>query len=432
MASLDGSAPNAAPVRRLSQRGFRRLLIQATAVLLFVAGGIGGTLWWQERPLRAAAAFLKQGDIAAAHDSVTQFLREYPYHNRALALKARILVKEGQPQLAVSLFQQVGASDPVDVHALAQALLQLEQWSEALPLLEFVNQKGIDRADLLHELAACRMKLGDADGALKAAEEFAKQPGCEARGELLKGTIHQQRGNLRQAASSWDRVVKLSPDISELQIPPAEFYLEYGRVLLSLGEPALAEPNIARSLKLQPTPYTQALLGEAELQLGKVSEAKQSFEAALGADTHSIAARKGLANLALAEGDGQRVIDLLSPLENSGVLTSEIAFLLQRGYARLKNEVEAKRWQEKADELRKEENVQTAADQILRDTPDSDWATVIRAHKQAEKGNWTEAERLLQPLGPDAMSQPFIRELCEAVKTHGRPPSLKGLPIRDR
>ena len=122
---------------------------------------------------------------------------------------------------------------------------------------------------------------------------------------------------------------------------------------------------------------------------------------------------------------------MLAPLENSGVLTSEVAFLLQRSYARLKNELEAKRWQEKAELLRKEESLKAAADQILRETPDSDWATVIRAYKYAQQGNWSEAETLLRPMGQAAESQQFIRELIAAVKSRGPLPSLTGLPVRD-
>lgn len=432
MTPIVGSGPPESSARRLSSRGFRRLATQGISVVLFVTGGLWGALWWQERPIRVAAKQLQAGQISAAYETIGGFLRDHPDHDRALAVKARILVEEGQSQQAISIFERVGASEPQDLHAWAKALLQQEQWSQALPLLEFIEPTGIDRADVLHELAACRMKVGNADQALKAAEEFARQPGCEARGELLKGTIHQQRGNLRLAASSWDRVLKLSPEIQDLQIPPAEFFLEYGRVLLALGEPALAETNINRSLQSQQNPAALVSLGEAQFQLGKSVEAQQSFEAAINADPYSVAARKGLANLSLSTGNAQKAVDLLAPLETSGVLTSEIAFLLQRGYVRLKNDSEAKRWQEKADQLRQEENIKSAADQILRDTPDSDWAVVIRAYKHANQGNWTEAETLLKPLGESAQSQPFIRDLTAAVKSRGPLPSLKGLPIRDR
>ncbi len=409
-----------------------RVLTQGMAVVLFVGGGIWATLWWQERPLRTGAALLKQGDLAGAWREVDQFLREQPSHERALALKARILVEEGQSQQAITLFERVGASEPQDLHAWAKALLQQEQWTMALPLLEYVQKSGVDHADVLHEIAACCVKVGSFDKALVAAEEFSKLPGFAARGELLKGTIHHERGNLRLTAAAWDAVLKLSPDALDLQLPPAEFFLEHGRVLLSLGEPLLAEGLISRSLKLEPNPSASVSLGEAQFQLGKATEARQCFETALDGDPNLIAARKGLATLALAEGQAARVIELLSPLENSNALTSEIAFLLQRGYVRLGDEATAKKWREKADELRIDENVKSAADQLLRDTPDSDWADVIRAYKFARLENWSEAEMLLNSLSQEAQTQPFIRDLCAAVKTRGELPSLQGLPIRNR
>lgn len=388
-------------------------------------------VWWEERLVRVAASHLRNGDLIQASQSIDEFLVDHPDHDRALALKARVLVEEGQPRQAIGLFEQVGASDPQDLHAWAKALLQIEQWSAALPLLKLVEQSGIDRADTLHELAACRMKLGDVDNALRSAEEFSKQPGCEARGQLLIGTIHQQRGNLRAAASAWDRVIKLTPDVVDMQIPPEEFFREYGRVLLALGEPSLAETYLSRSLAIQRTSGSLVSLGEAQSQLGKEADAQRSFEEALRDEPYSVPARKGLANLALAKGDAQRAVELLLPLENSGVLTSEIAFLLQRCYVRLKDEPAAKRWQQRADEFRKQESIRSAADQILRDTPDSNWATVIRAYKYANLGNWTEAETLLKSLDQASRSQPFIRDLAEAVQARSELPSLQGLPIRD-
>lgn len=431
MAFQGESDPTNRSIRRPPSPRLRRLLIQTGTVLVFVCGGLFGVVWWEERLVRMAASHLRNGDLIQASQSIDEFLIDHPDHDRALALKARVLVEEGQPRQAISLFEQVGASDPQDLHAWAKALLQIEQWSAALPLLKLVEQSGIDRADTLHELAACRMKLGDVDKALQSAEEFSKQPNCEARGQLLIGTIHQQRGNLRAAASAWDRVLKLTPEIVDLQIPPEEFFREYGRVLLALGEPSLAETYLNRSLLLQRTSGSLVSLGEAQFQLGREADAQRSFEEALRDEPHSVPARKGLANLALAKGDAQRAVELLLPLENSGVLTSEIAFLLQRCYVRLKDEPAAKRWQERADQCRKQENIRSAADQILRDTPDSSWATVIRAYKYANLGNWTEAETLLKSLDQASQSQPFIRDLAEAVQARSELPSLQGLPIRD-
>ena len=140
---------------------------------------------------------------------------------------------------------------------------------------------------------------------------------------------------------------------------------------------------------------------------------------------------RSLANMALAAGDARRAIELLTPLDQPKTLTSEIAFLLQRSYTRLKDDSAARLWQAKAETLRKEESIKDAADQILRDTPGSDWAAVIRAYKYADQGNWGEAESIMKSLGQTSHSQPFIRDLSEAVKTRGKLPSLLDLPVRD-
>lgn len=431
MASPSGTGATLPPVRHLPPQGIRRVLIQSLTVMVFVVIGLAGTLWWEERPVRQAASRLNAKDTIGAIEALRPFLSANPGHERALALKARILVEQGQPQSAIDIFERVGASRPEEMHAWAKALLQQEKWSLALPLLEFVEKKGIDKADVLHELAACRVKIGDFDNALKSAEEFALQPGFNTRGELLKGTIHHERGNLRLTAASWAAVLKMSPDGLDLQIPPEEFFLEYGRVLLALGEPALAETLLRRSLSLKEDPAVQVSLGDALFQLGKITESRVLFESAIQGDPYSVPARKGLATLLLSEGKAQQAVELLLPLERSDIISSEIAFLLQRSYVRLGDEASATRWREKADLLRREETVQAAADQILRDTPDSHWATVIRAYKFARVGNWSEAEAILGTLDEESQSQPFIRDLVNSVKLQGELPSLLGLPVRD-
>lgn len=388
-------------------------------------------MWWQEREIREADQLLSKGEIEAAAKKVDHFLKEHPQHGGAMALKARVLVAAGYPGSAISIFERFGASSPRDLHAWAQAHLALEHFSIALPLLEVVDKSGVDRADVLYELAACRAKLGDFDGALEAADRFAALPGLEGRGELLRGTINQQRGNLRLAAEAWGKVLKLSPDANDLQLPPEEFFLEYGRVLLAKGESTLAIDLLKRSVEFKTDPAAYVALGEAQFQAGHSQEAEDAFEKAMAEAPNSAVARKGLATLALADRDAQKAIDLLAPLERSPALTSEMAFMMQRAFVIQGDEATAGRWRDKADELRRLESARAAADQILRDTPNSSWATVIRAYRFALDGNWDQAESLLKPLGTESLKQSFIQSLSEAVRTHGELPPLQDLPLRD-
>ena len=422
---------NTAPKRTLSGARLGLRLIAMLAVTLgIVAISLWSVAWYQERGLRVAESYLNEGDTSKAAEALAEFHRKNPHHSGSLALQARILVEQGSPREAISLFERVGASTYQELRAWAKALLVTENWSQALPLLEYLLGEKPDDADLLHEVAACRAKLGDLDGALEAAEAFAKQEGFAARGKLLVGTIHHQRGNLRQVAAAWDEVSQINPEATGLQVSPATFFLEYGHVLIALGESELATEMIQRSVSLEPSADAYEALGEACFQLGEKGDAREAYQKSLSQNPNSIKAMTGLAQIEIADDPG-RAIELLLDQGESPACTSEIAFLLQQAYARLGDEANALKWRKKAERERKLENVRATADQILKDTPESTWSRIIRAYRFAQNQNWGEAERLLKFVGEEHLQEPFIRSLNEAILNRGNLPPLEELPVRD-
>lgn len=408
------------------RRRFGCLLL--LAALLSIAG-IYGVIWWQERPLSMAAELNEQGEPSKAMEIIDEFLREHPQHGRALSLRARVLVSLNQPARAIDLFERVGAPEAEDMHAWAKALLQLERWSEALPVLEFVGTTGVHRADVLHELAACRMKLGDVEGAIEAATEFSEQPNCEARGMLLLGTIYWEQGEFQRVVTVWEELLKHQPDADSLQIPANAFFLEYGRALLEIGQPELAEVQLRRAVELQETPEGLIELANALSATNHADEADGLYRRALELDPSNSRARTGAAQLSLMLGAPDQALEWLAPLETKEDISSEVAFLLQQTYTRLDQLDAAEMWRQRADQLRKREAVQSAANQVLRDSPNSDWADVIRAYRFAETGNWNEAKSLLLPMQSSAEEQPFIKALIEAVNNRSDLPPLEDLPF---
>lgn len=390
-----------------------------------------GIFWWQEGPLREAADLLNRNEPAQALLAVDGFLRDHPLHGKAMSLRARTLVALGQPAEAIRLFERVGTSNMQELHAWSQALLQLERWREALPVLEHLRGHGVDESDVLHELAACRAKVGDLDGAIAAATEFAGQPDCAARGNLLLGTLHNKRGNLRQAAAAWGDVLKLVPDGEGLQVPPAEFFLEYAQVLQLSGNSNMAVDLVDRSLSLQPQATGFVVLGDAQSSLGNPTAATTAYKEALKLSPDLPSACIGLAQLALAEGDASAAMEWLSALQSPETLTSQVAFLLQQATTRMGDVQAATLWREQADQLRQLENARETALQVLRDVPESHWAQVIRAYQFAESGNWSEAELILEPITGSAEEQPFIQALKESVRKRSDLPSLTLLPLKN-
>ncbi len=426
---------NQSPPKRPRQipSRWRRWRRPVTLILLAgvtFAGGMAGIVWWQERPLRQAAALLDKGDPKNALDVIDGFLRDQPTNIEAISLRARALVAAGRPAEAIDVFDRFGGTSLEDMHAWAQALLQLNRWRAALPPLEYLSTTDLDRADVLYELARCRDELGDLKGAIAAASEFASQPGCAARGNLLLGRLYHKQGKNREVAAAFADVLKHAPDAEGLQIPAAEFLLDYGRILQPFGNSRLAVEMVERSLKLNRGAAGLALLGDARSSLGENEAAETAYKESLEIESNLPAARIGLARLALVNRDAAGAKEWLSKLQSPELLTREVAVLLQQATAQLGDREASIQWREKADALGLKEQAREAAIQVLREQPDSRLAQIVHAYLLAETGNWEQAGFVLQPIVALAENHPFLRRLLQAVQRRSELPPLEELPLK--
>jgi tetratricopeptide (TPR) repeat protein len=411
-----------------------RLSLLLVKLVIVTAGGVAVLLivilWWQDRPLRQAQHRLEQGQPGQALMLVDEFLRRNPRQDRALAIKARALVALGRWTEADRLYRQIGAATTEDLHGWATALLHLQQWAHALPLLERVLQIEPDHADALHEVTACRANLGDVEGALRTAERLAVIPGSEAAAYLQIGTLHDSLGNYESAVESWQRLLEHDPDASGLALSPQEILFAYASSLYNVSRTADALRVLERSLALEQSASGYVLQGRIRSALGDEDPAIESWKTAVRLDPSNQSARSALARVAIQANDPQVAIDWLLPVVSGSEFDSGIAFLLQRAHTLLGDEARAAEWQERAASLRKEEQLESVIKQALRESPLSFWSQVIYAHRFASEGNWGQAEVLVNALVKQAPDEPFVRELAEAVRQRGPPPALVSLPAR--
>jgi tetratricopeptide (TPR) repeat protein len=393
-------------------------------------GGIGGVVWWQERPLRLAEAALIRGDAREALRLVNASLTSNSVDERALGIKGRALVALGRWDEAISVFSRVGAANNEELHALAQALLHRQSWSAALPILEQLEKRLPRDPDVLHEITACRAFVGRFDDALRSANELAGIPGQEARAFVQIGTLHHDLGNRKSAVDAWGRVLELTPDANGLQIPAAEFLMGYGGVLIDHGRPQDAIPHLKRSVELQDSAEAWSRLGEAYGLTGQRDESVAAWKRTLELDSTNRRSREALAGLALAQGDARQALDWLRSLSSESDLPSSTMYLLQRIYSQLGESEQAARWQERTTARRRREKISATADQLLRESPQSFWARVMRAYRFAEQGNWIEAEALTEDVLREAPQESFVQELAVAVQRRGELPALEKLPVK--
>lgn len=415
------------PRRSFLRRWYRWIL--AAALLI---GGIVGVPWWNERPLREAERLLEQKDAKACLKIVDEFLKSDPRSSRAIALKARALVSLGDAMGAVRLIDQVGAATQEEMHAYAEACLILERWMTALPVLEHLITLTPNDPDLLHELSACRAKLGRYESAVDAAMKFAQTPGNEARGYALIGMLERDRGNNQKCCDAWKRVLEVQPEAKELQILPPEFFLEYGKALLLTGNARDAEKMLERSVG-SAEPATEsadafAYLGKARMQLGKAAEAEASWTQAVTLKSESRIAREGLAELAMQQGQFSKALEWLKPLQSQPDMKSSTAFLIQRTYALLKDTDNSAKWKAEVERLRRLEELRVNMEQVIVNSPDSLWAQVFQSYLLAEQGNVGQASVILAPYMKED-SPEFLKLLWRSLQEGTPLPTLDQVPM---
>ena len=384
----------------------------------------------QERALAAVEQLLSKGDVSAATREVGTFQREYPADGRAIALRARILLKVGRPREAAQLFEQHGAATAVDLHAWAKCYLIQSQWSLAAPILTRFLQLEPKDADGLYELMVCNTRNGRLKEALELADQLAQLPTHEVLGHLYLATVHNDLKNEEQAVVEFGKVLQLDPELRGLSISPEEFLSAYGGTLVSLGRSDEAVGLLKRSLETRATPDAAVSLGQALLQLGETREAVANWELAVKLEPQSHRARESLADIALREGHAQTALEWLQPLEDSAKLEPATAFLLQRIYQRLGDSEKAAIWQARTAQLRRKREVESAVDRLQIEAPHSYWAQIIRAYRFAEAGNWSEAEVLMQQIRDSDSTEAFVQQFRHSVKIHGALPPMETIPIR--
>ena len=430
------ASPKSAPATSLGRRrrSGRSWLRRFGPLLLLPCGsaaGIFGVFWWQERPLRQAESLLISGTSegpAQALKILDEWLKSNGDSSAGKALRARILVRLGDPAEALRLLQQVGADKVEEMQAWTEACLLLERWTSALPVLEYLKNLQPNNPDVLHQLSACRAKLGRYDEAVAAARLFADLPDCAARGQALIGMLERDRANYQKCVDAWDALLKIQPDATGLQVTPAELFLEYGKALLQLGRGDDAVRALQKSQSLQASADSAAFLGKAFAASGRQTEAEAAWKVALQLNPESRLAREGLAELALQEARFADALELLSPLENSPNLRSSTAFLLQRTHALLKQPEKAVVWKDRITQLNREEDARIQMEQVIFTSPDSLWGQVFQAWHLAEQQNPEQASQLLYPYVRED-SHPFIRKLWTAIEQGSAIPGLNEVPM---
>ena len=425
--------PSAEPPRVSRIPFFRTPLRKLLALVVAIAAALGGVVawqWWQEGPLRDAEAALARGQAPRALALAEYYLDLHPGSERAEADRARALSELGRADEAIEIYKRIGAATIDELRAWARAHMVRSEWSRAAPLLQQCLRLRPTDADALYELTTCRTRLGLLTEAMESAERFTALPGQGARGNILLGAIQADRSNPDEAILAYQRAEALAPDGLGLQLPPEEFFEQFGTLLLNQGRDAEAIPLFERSLAARPTPSSHHLLGKALARTGDLEGARRNWNAAIELDPAGVTPREELANLELVAGDAMAAREWLTPLEGLAEQRFESAYLFQRLAALEKDDAAFATRKEKADVLRDRQQLITSLEQLMASSPGSYWAQVVRAHKFATLGNRAQAADLINGIERTDDEDPFVTELREAVLRNGPLPALERVPLK--
>jgi tetratricopeptide (TPR) repeat protein len=193
---------------------------------------------------RAAAPADRARHLSLAEAEVSESLRIFPDNLSALAARAMLLGEVGRWDEVLRAAVEVeraalreGFPRPAEIDLLrADALFNLDRPAEAVPLIErYLNVRGRS-ARALFLRGTCRMKAGDAAGALADLDASAVLDPANAKARLNRAVLHATAGRTVEARSDFDAAAALAPDDPQVWVNRGYFFFIQGDVAGALAD----------------------------------------------------------------------------------------------------------------------------------------------------------------------------------------------------
>jgi tetratricopeptide (TPR) repeat protein len=232
--------------------------------------------------LEAALSLHSRGDLSAALEAVTEALAGLPEGERraraeAFNLIGAIAVEQGRAEDAVTAYRQAMDMEPDSarhLRGLGRAALAAGRPEEALAVIDKAIAVGGRDADLHCDRAEALIALGDFTAAVAAAQTVVDANRNHARGHLMIGLAHLERGDLDEAMAALGRAVLLTP-----QDPDANYHR--ARLAQMRGDLSAAAEYYGRALAERPD-FVEAFnnLGNVRRAQGRFLDAEALFRKA--------------------------------------------------------------------------------------------------------------------------------------------------------
>jgi choline-sulfatase len=178
------------------------------------------------------------------------------------------------------MVQQYPADGGTAYLEFGKALIHLQKYNEAAPVLRSAVEKMPDSSSAHYQLGLALVKTGKWDDALLEMKAAVEYDPSSAQMHYYLAAVQNRLKHLPEAASEYEKALQLAPDHFQAN-------LRYGRLLFLEGDAAGALPKLTRAAKVEPTSAeAHAFLADAYQQLGQVQNANRERAKAAELEAH--------------------------------------------------------------------------------------------------------------------------------------------------
>jgi len=323
---------------------------------------------------RAAAARtpVRLADVRLVLRRALDHLDTHPHDGEAARLAALSLSRLDFATRAEPLYRLAEGSGKLSVddqRVRALALMRARANEEASSVLKSILAERPDDADALERLAAIEYDRNRFEDALGYAERLGRLPGAEVAGHTARGLILHDAQKPEQAASAFETVLELDPDLRHCTLARTAFYTGLIQALLESGRPADARRHLERAIAAQPDPVLTDLLGTAFRVEGLDHEAERCWREAAAAEPALSRPWINLGVLKLETGDPAEAVRMLERADSLDASSLEPAYYLSLALAQVGRKDEAEVYRLRADRIRRRFESEQRANTSLPSTP---------------------------------------------------------------
>ncbi len=250
--------------------------------------------------LLSATIAYNQGDKLKALESAEKLVKKLPLHAPSRLLLGKIYMDLKQPQDVIDSLKPVfdrQKDNPDFLSLYGRALLQVEQYPQAIRVLERAAKLSDDPNTLLSDIALARMAIGDTGKAVEELKTAIRNDQYDIKSGVLLAYTQLSHNKKAEAEATARLLLKKEPENPVL-------HNLLGTIAATRGDAVTARQRFQQALKFDPG-YTPARMNliKFDMKEGKLDNAEKQLNKILLDEPDSRQTLAGLAQVAELRGE---------------------------------------------------------------------------------------------------------------------------------